>query len=1289
MADITDQNGKKIVRIPANQGNAFKEILSGESPYDCVFVPYSQLQKEGKQQAFLRQLVTSRKCLLIMDEAHEASGDSARGRFFYGTGGLLRQNDVGVIYASATFAKRPDNMALYFRTNIRKAVDSIDNLKDILAKGGVPLQQLLSSGLAQDGQYTRRERDFTGVKFDTVVAEPQGGNGEISAKQELIDKYDRVADVLGKLVDHSERVKKAVNKAERDNYGTANTREKSSIQTASFASVTHNYIAQLLLATKCDIIVDEAEKAFKAGQKPVIALTNTLESVLRDFVESSGISVDDPMTMKFSDILESALNRMYSYTQKLGKGDKVRVNFSPEEYGLLPAHERMLEAIHDLDDLDLPVSPIDYIKQQLEKRGIRTGEITGRELTVDYSGPVPVLAKRGVKEQNKNRNVNAFNSGETDAIILNASGSTGLSLHASAKFADRKQRHMIMAQPSLDIAIVQQMFGRVLRSGQVNSPTYTILSSPLAAERRPMMVLGRKLQSLNANTTANNKGAVTLGLDFMNKYGDVVAQQYLNDNPEVAALLDLDTDSSGEDVTSAPQDLMIKLTGRMAILSDQKQQEILDDLTTRYTDMVDFLKKTGNYDLEITVHDDWDAKTIEESEVVSGAKDGSIFQQPVNLKKINIKEQRNIRDAAEVRGEIDSNLGSTSGELEEKLNSDFARAEQAIENLEKTYAENEAEPEFIQNRKILLRRAMNEFKRFIRDNYRTPLELTIGEDSYSGVVTGYRITGKFNPRSPIIASKLMIDVAVSDTIGKITIPFSRFQKNDVTVSGSIQTLNELFTGEKRAVRSDRYAITGNLLRGLEYADAGKIVSYKTAEGRVETALLMPKLWEPANMVRDPRNEIHSVEEALEQLNGPGILRSGDGLAIVRRYGNTYISAPKAKRLGGKYFLDKGLLDITGDFTSYGPVMRTGSLNEAQTKKALNYILGMEDTFLKKDNLAGRQYSMKRKIPGAVTVGEVPAGMPSAEEQKMLRRWLKDFYRGKPKPVNADKGWTISVPGTGIEETLNHIFRNRKNYPQDLHYRTLPVIDQMLRMAKFDHFEEPEAPGNADKVSIFYVPVSFGTDEVYNARMVIKHFGEDKNFYDHRLTKFEALPDSRLLSKDSGRRSNASNVNITDVSDNSSPETEKNGKIFSLKKRQQVNPIREPGPIRDEYQDRLDNSTYATRSNAEVNRLAARRIANLGGMAEAARMVADGELAGNTPVGVRTMQLVLNSPEVKTMDVDERARISDRYEKAGTETGWVLQAGRLKAWRHHPGVFWRKTAKNLPAGLFFCPCRAIF
>ena len=1019
-ARITDADGKKIVGLPKNQAKAFGSMLEGKGEYDCVFIPYSQLSKEGKQRAFLRNLIGSQKCLLIMDEAHEASGDSARGRFFYGSGGIL-QSDVGVIYASATFAKRPDNMALYFRTNIRKAVDNIEGLQDILTRGGVPLQQLLSAGLAQDGQYVRRERDFTGVSFDTVTAEPHGQKGELSAKEDLIEKYDRVAYVLGRLVKHSNLVRSVLKKALKDQYAKANTREDTNIQTASFGSVTHNYIAQLLLASKCDIVVSEAEKAFKAGQKPVIALTNTMESIIRDHVKDNGLSAGDPMTMKYSAILEGALNRMYKYTEKTGKGVKVEHRFSPEDYGLEDAHEGMLRDIHDLDDIDLPISPIDYIKNELEKRGIRTGEITGRELAIDYSGETPTLAVRNSKAKDKNRNVNAFNSGKTDAIILNASGSTGLSLHSSVKFADQKQRHMIMAQPSLDIAVVQQMFGRVLRSGQVNSPVYTILASPLAAERRPMMVLSRKLQSLNANTTANNKGAVTLGLDFMNKYGDLVAKQYLDDNPSVAAALDLDL---SDDEGGVPQDLMTKLTGKMAVLDDQTQSEILEDLTGRYTNMVDFLKKTGNYDLEITIHDDWDAKTLEESEIASGETEGSIFQQPVKMKKINIREQRNIRSAKDVKAEIQENLGDEV-DLPNKLEKDFAKTAKAIENLEKTYEGEETDADFIAGRKDHLRRVLEDFKSFIISNYGRPLEITIGEESYPGVITGYRYSGKFSERSPIVASKLMIDVAVSDTIGKITIPFSRFRENSVSVSRSFSSFGELFTGEKRSLRAERYAITGNLLRGLEYAEAGKIVSYKTDSGGIETALLMPKNWEPEQLVRDPRNEIQTVKDAEAHLNENGTIRSNDGLSIVRSpYGSAWINVPKSKRKGGKYFLDKGLLAITGDFTSYGSVMRTRGLSDETLRKALKYILKMEDTHLRKSGGSGRQYSLKRKMSISEINDEFNRELEQQIDGKLKAGHI--YQLGNPSDILLSTG----IPNLPIELSASHLDLKSKsnNHP---------------------------------------------------------------------------------------------------------------------------------------------------------------------------------------------------------------------------------------------------------------------
>jgi hypothetical protein len=52
------------------------------------------------------------------------------------------------------------------------------------------------------------------------------------------------------------------------------------------------------------------------------------------------------------------------------------------------------EAIDKLDLSDLPVSPIDRIKQELADAGYKVGEITGRGTIIDYSGDEPILQGR-------------------------------------------------------------------------------------------------------------------------------------------------------------------------------------------------------------------------------------------------------------------------------------------------------------------------------------------------------------------------------------------------------------------------------------------------------------------------------------------------------------------------------------------------------------------------------------------------------------------------------------------------------------------------------------------------------------------------------------------------------------------------------------------------------------------------------------------------------------------------------------------------------------------------------
>ena len=1022
-AKIVDREDRVVQRMKGKRDATFREFLDGQSQHDCVFVTYSQLQKAGKQQTFLQDLVQTRKCLFILDEAHQAAGDSARGKFFYGDNGILHNPNASVVYASATFAKRPDNMALYFRTSIGNALDNIANLEEVLTRGGVPLQQMMSEGLASNGEMIRRERDFTGVSFETIVALPDGSvvaqtgeqnNSKLPAMQQLAENYDRVADVLGQLVNHSNRIKRAVKeKLKQENrYGSSNTREDVAVQMASFSSVTHNYIAQVLLASKCDIVVDRAIQAVKKGEKPVIALTNTLESVLGTYVAEHGIQNGEELQMGFADVLEAALDRMYKATEKddAGGNEKISTAFTAEELGVDKADARIREAINDLRDLKLPISPIDYIKQKLEAAGIKVGEITGRTLTVDYSGETPKLSKRDTAQKDKNKNVNDFNSGKTDCIILNQSGSTGLSLHASERFKDQKVRHMIMAQPSLDIAVVQQMFGRILRSGQVVLPSYEILSSPLAAEKRPTMVLSRKLQSLNANTTANNKGAVSLGLDFMNRYGDIVAQQFLNENPDIASWLDLDTN---DDATKGADDLMTKLTGKMAILPDAQQQAIYDELSERYNDYVEFLKKTGNYDLEVSVHDDWDARTVSEDELSPGKKDGSMFEQPVTLKKINIQEQKNIRSAAEVKGEIEKNIG---GNTLEKLDAAFSGINAAIENLAQAYSEEERSEGTVAERKENFRNTVNKFTNFILRYKGQMLELKIGEDIYTGTVTGFRLPKKIAPRSPITASKIVVEFAVTDAAGKLSIPYSRLSSGEISFGPVFFGIDSSFTGEKTTIRTERYAVTGNLLRGIEYAEAGKVVSYKTHDGQVESALLLPKTWEPRQLARDPRNELHSVKDVMAELNtgdGRFSMVSGNNITLYKRWGIYEISVPKAKRTGGVYFLDEQLRNIVGDFSSAGNQMRVSRLTEDTLKKAIERILEIPDSNLRRIGDA-RKFSLKLPHQQVNPIREAGA----IRDQHQAR--IDQEYTVRPNTeVNRDAERTIERFG-GIQGAINAI-----------------------------------------------------------------------------------------------------------------------------------------------------------------------------------------------------------------------------------------------------------------------------
>src|SRR5690606_8670002 len=97
------------------------------------------------------------------------------------------------VFSSATYAKRPGNMAVYaLKTAISKANMAAEELIAAVSKGGVPLQEIMSANLAKVGQLVRRERDFTGVKFDWK---------DLKDKKEIHEKtFDTITDLFQDII---------------------------------------------------------------------------------------------------------------------------------------------------------------------------------------------------------------------------------------------------------------------------------------------------------------------------------------------------------------------------------------------------------------------------------------------------------------------------------------------------------------------------------------------------------------------------------------------------------------------------------------------------------------------------------------------------------------------------------------------------------------------------------------------------------------------------------------------------------------------------------------------------------------------------------------------------------------------------------------------------------------------------------------------------------------------------------------------------------------------------------
>ena len=598
--------------------------------------------------------ILSRDNYLILDEAHTAGGQS-------GLGGYMQSiipGVKGITYLSATYAKRPDNMPLYaIKTAISDSGVEVAELISAVAQGGVPLQEIMSRQLVKSGEMARRERDFTGVAIDWIPSDEGVARGQQK-------RFDTVSEIFVDIMRFQDTyVRPYLSEMSKDlaRLGSSSSQKKGTkdmgIANAPFASKLYNLLQQLLFSIKVDAVADRAIRNLQQGRKPIISFVNTMEGFLED--ASMGMTAEGSASMPtLSLALRKALDGVMRYTVKDDNNKETHSELGVSQLGsdAESAYNAIIEKMNAVSD-DLPIAPLDAIRMKIEAAGYKVGELSGRKLELAKNDK-GLYVIRNRKAADKKATASDFNAGKIDVLMVNKTGSTGISLHASSKFEDQRQRVMIAAQFQPDVNDEVQMRGRNDRTGQIVRGAYEYLLSSIPAEQRLQMMFKAKLKSLDANTTSSQKSSFNEMevVDVLNKYGDAIVWDYLNEDPlglnmDMGNPLGIDPTEDIEAQQKAPKKksnkndeddgshsgFARKALGRLALLPIAEQERVMSEITERYEKKIHELDERGENDLEISYRD-LKAKTLGRKVWVEG-KDpdsGNAFTDNVYMEQVEV-----------------------------------------------------------------------------------------------------------------------------------------------------------------------------------------------------------------------------------------------------------------------------------------------------------------------------------------------------------------------------------------------------------------------------------------------------------------------------------------------------------------------------------------------------------------------------------------------------------------------------------------------------------------------------
>ncbi|MEO6833685.1 MAG: hypothetical protein ABI378_13750, partial [Chitinophagaceae bacterium] len=464
--------------------------------------------------------------------------------------------------------------------------------------------------------------------------------------------------------------------------------------------------------------------------------------------------------------------------------------------------------------------------------------------------------------------------------------------------------------------------------------------------------------------------------------GDRVVKEYLMDNLELNELLDdpLKLNDSGEDSNSEAtiENAAQKVSGRVAVLSTEMQKVFYDEISSRYNDLIDYLKQAGEYDLELEAMN-LQAETVRSSVICVGTGGGSPFGENVNLELVDANVLRKPYTSTELSNILKESLaGREAQELQKELADEFrrhneGRLNEELATLELKYErllsdvaslksiqriEDEDERQLamqeqksaveegakaavakVRQKSRNIEQSLSQYFKFFYPGRICAYPLAVmgmGIENILTVFLGFNIDRrKANPFAP---SAVKLRFAIANGMKYLELPASMHLQISPILSASYSlraNQNDLHdtwedaVANSQAARKKRYIITGNLLQALG-TFKGRLIDYTTLAGGNEKGLLMPESWNPdekgsgGDKVSVP---ISKAGDIIRSMQSGANIKCSNGLIIAREYGQRYkLYVPASKQGGGGIYMDRDLHELVSN-----------GIWEKQSDKMVSYV----------------------------------------------------------------------------------------------------------------------------------------------------------------------------------------------------------------------------------------------------------------------------------------------------------------------------------------------------------------